>query len=79
MVKIHPRRYLIEIRDAKGAVLSSAAAHWGTRTGASRSHRLRGSLGYRGELQLGASAGARLRRRHGTQADRSGKSLSSTF
>ena len=29
MVKIHPRRYLIEVRDAKGAVLFSAAAHWG--------------------------------------------------
>jgi hypothetical protein len=28
MVKIHPRRYLIEIRDARGAVLFSAAAHW---------------------------------------------------
>jgi hypothetical protein len=28
MVKIHSRRYLIEIRDAKGAVLFSAAAHW---------------------------------------------------
>ena len=29
MVKIHPRRYLIEIKDAKGSVLFSAAAHWG--------------------------------------------------
>jgi hypothetical protein len=28
MVEIHPRRYLIEIRDAKGSVLFSAAAHW---------------------------------------------------
>jgi hypothetical protein len=28
MVKIHSRRYLIEIRDAKGAVLFSAVAHW---------------------------------------------------
>jgi endonuclease YncB( thermonuclease family) len=27
MVEIHPRRYLIEIRDAKGSVLFSAAAH----------------------------------------------------
>jgi hypothetical protein len=27
MPKIHPRRYLIEIRDAKGPVLS-AAAYW---------------------------------------------------
>jgi hypothetical protein len=28
MVKIHPRRYLIGIRDTKGSVLLSAAAHW---------------------------------------------------
>ena len=31
MVNIHPRRYLIEIKDAKGTVLFSAAAHWGDR------------------------------------------------
>jgi hypothetical protein len=28
MAKTHPRRYLIEIKDAKGAVLFSAAAYW---------------------------------------------------
>jgi len=28
LVKIHPRRYLIEIKDAKGSVLFSAAACW---------------------------------------------------
>jgi hypothetical protein len=29
MPKTHPRRYLIEIKDAKGAVLFCAAAYWG--------------------------------------------------
>ena len=29
MPKTHPRRYLIEIKDAKGTVLFCTAAYWG--------------------------------------------------